>query len=228
MVYLLFNEGYAASGGDAHVRMPLCDEAIRLARLLLRMYPAEPEIMGLLALLLLQHARSAARLDAEGDVVLLDRQDRRLWDGAMIAEGLALLDKAMRHARTGPYQVQAAIAALHGRAAAPELTDWRGIDALYETLERMQPSPVVSLNRAVAVSKLRGPQAALEMIEPLAPALSGYFYFFGLRGALLSQLGRRDEARVDFDRAIALAGTAAEAAHIRMQLDQLARNVHPA
>ena len=221
MIYLLFNEGYAASGGDAHVRTPLCDEAIRLARLLLRMYPAEPEIMGLLALLLLQHARSAARLDGTGDVVLLDQQDRRLWDGAMIAEGLVLIDKAMRHRQSGPYQVQAAIAALHARAQQPDDTDWTGIDALYATLERMQPSPVVTLNRAVAVSKVRGPQEALDLIEPLGAALTGYFYFFGVRGALLSQLGRCEEARVAFDRAIALAGSAAEAAYIRSRLDSL-------
>jgi RNA polymerase sigma-70 factor (ECF subfamily) len=142
----------------------------------------------------------------------------------MIAEGLALIDKAMRHRRPGPYQVQAAIAALHARAARPEDTDWAGIDRLYATLERMQPSPVVTLNRAVAVAKVRGPEDALAMIEPLAPRLSGYFHFFGLKGALLMRLGRAAEARVAFDRAIALANTAAEAAHIRMHLDRLTRD----
>lgn len=221
MLYLLFNEGYAASGGDAHIRTQLCDEAIRLCRLLLRMFPAEPEIMGLLALLLLQHARTPARLDETGEPVLLDHQDRKMWDRTMIGEGLVLIDKAMRHARSGPYQVQAAIAALHARALRPEETDWNGIDALYATLERMLPSPVVSLNRAVAVGKLRGPQAALSMIEPLEDALSGYFYFFGVRGALLLELGRPEEARVAFDRAIALAGSAREAAQIRVRLDHL-------
>jgi RNA polymerase sigma-70 factor (ECF subfamily) len=221
MIYLLFNEGYAASGGEAHVRAPLCEEAIRLARLLLRLFPTEPEIMGLLALLLLQHARTPARLDANGEIVLLEDQDRGLWNRAMIAEGLALLDKAMRHGRPGPYQVQAAIAALHARAARPADTDWAGIDALYATLERMQPSPVVTLNRAVAVAKAQGAEAALAMIEPLAEPLAGYFYFFGVKGALLMQLGRHEEARIAFDRAIALANSAAEAAHIRMQLDRL-------
>lgn len=224
MLYLLFNEGYAASGGDAHVRAPLCEEAIRLARLLLRLFPGEPEIMGLTALLLLQHARTPARLDADGGIVLLEDQDRGLWDGALIGEGLALLDKAMRHRRPGPYQVQAAIAALHARAGRAEDTGWAEIDVLYQTLERLQPSPVVTLNRAVAVSKVAGPAAALALVEPLAPQLSSYFYFFGVRGALLQQLGRGEEAREAFGRAIALAGTAAEAAHIRQHLDRLMKN----
>jgi len=224
VIYLLFNEGYSATGGTAHVRAPLCDEAIRLARLLLRLFPGEPEIMGLTALLLFQHSRTPARLDTDGAIVLLEDQDRRLWKRDLISEGLALLDKAMRHRQPGPFQVQAAIAALHGRAARPEDTDWNEIDTLYATLERLQPSPVVTLNRAVAVSKVRGAEAALAMIEPLARQLSGYFYFFGLRGALLQKLGRDEEARNAFDRAIALANTPAEAAHIRMQLDRLAKS----
>jgi RNA polymerase sigma-70 factor, ECF subfamily len=227
MVYLIFNEGYSASGASEVARAPLCDEAIRLARLLLRLFQGEPEIMGLTALLLLQHARAAARFDAEGSIVLLDDQDRGLWDRKMIAEGLALIDKAMRHKRRGPYQVQAAIAALHARAARPEDTDWAQIDLLYGALETLQPSPVVTLNRAVAVSKVRGPDVALAMIEPLAARLSGYFHFFGLKGALLLQLGRAGEARAAFDRAIALANTAAEAAHIRLHLDRLIKNGAP-
>jgi RNA polymerase sigma-70 factor (ECF subfamily) len=221
MIYLVFNEGYSASGDGAAMRLQLADEAIRLARLLLRLFPAEPEIMGLTALLLLQHARTPARFDADGAVVLLEDQDRTAWNQAMITEGLALIDKAMRHRRRGPYQVQAAIAALHARAATPQDTDWRQIDLLYAALEEITPSPVVTLNRAVAVAKLRGPDAALAMIEPLAGPLAGYFHFFGLKGALLKQLGRNAEARVAFDRAIALANTAAEAAHIRQHLDQL-------
>ena len=227
MVYLIFNEGYSASGASEVARAPLCDEAIRLARLLLRLFQGEPEIMGLTALLLLQHARAAARFDAEGHIVLLDDQDRGLWDHKMIAEGLALIDKAVRHKRRGPYQVQAAIAALHARAARPEDTDWAQIDLLYAALETLQPSPVVTLNRAVAVSKVRGPDVALDMIEPLAARLSGYFHFFGLKGALLLQLGRAGEARAAFDRAIALANTTAEAAHIRLHLDRLIKNSAP-
>jgi RNA polymerase sigma-70 factor (ECF subfamily) len=224
MLYLIFNEGYSASGETSGMRMPLSEEAIRLARLLLRLFPGEPEIMGLTALLLLQHARSAARFDADGALILLEDQDRARWNQTMIAEGLALIDKAMRHRRSGPYQIQAAIAALHARAATPEETDWIQIDLLYGALEVVQPSPVVTLNRAVAVSKARGAQAALDMIEPLAARLSNYFYYFGVRGALLMQLDRNEEARVAFDRAIALAHSSAEAAHIRMQIDRLKRD----
>jgi RNA polymerase sigma-70 factor, ECF subfamily len=153
--------------------------------------------------------------------VLLEDQDRSLWSRKMIDEGLALVDKALRHHKPGPYQVQAAIAALHARAERPEDTDWNEIELLYSLLEQMQPSPVVTLNRAVAVAKVRGPEAALAMIEPLEQRLSGYFHFFGLKGGLLMQLGRGEEARIAFDRAIALANTAAEAAHIRMHIDRL-------
>ena len=222
MVYLVFNEGYSAGRDGESARAGLCGEAIRLARLVLRLFPAEPEVMGLNALLLLQHARAAARFDADGALVLLEDQDRTLWDPKLIAEGLALIDKAMRHRRSGPYQVQAAIAALHARAARPQDTDWSGIERLYATLGLMQPSPVITLNRAVAVSKTAGPEAALALLEPLAPRLSGYFHFFGVRGALLLQLGRAAEARTAFDRAIGLANTPAEAAHIRTHLDRLA------
>ena len=221
MVYLIFNEGYSTTGDAAPLRAPFCDEAIRLGRLLLRLYQAEPEIMGLLALMLLQHARTPARLDGEGGIVLLDDQDRRLWDGDKITEGLALIDKAMRHRRPGAYQIQAAIAALHDRAARPEDTDWTEIELLYATLERIQPSPVVTLNRAVAVSKTRGATEALAMIQPLEEALGGYFHFFGVKGHLLLQLGRHADARLAWDRAISLANTAAEAAHIRLQIDRM-------
>ncbi len=224
MIYLIFNEGYSAGGDTAEIRKPLCEEAIRLARLLLRLFQGEPEIMGLTSLLLLQHARSDARFASDGSLILLDDQDRSKWNQKLIAEGLALIDKAMRHRKSGPYQIQAAIAALHSRAEKPEDTDWKQIDLLYGALELVQPSPVVTLNRAVAVSKVRGPQAALEMIEPLAPRLANYFHFFGVRGAFLMQLGRNEEARVAFDRAIALANTSAEAAHIRMHLDRLMRD----
>ena len=194
MIYLLFNEGYSASGGDAHIRLPLCEEAIRLARLLLQLFPSEAEIMGLTALFLLQHARAAARLDADGRIVLLEDQDRRRWDRALIAEGTVLIEKAMRHRRPGPFQIQAAIAAVHAAAARADDTDWAEIDQLYQALERLQPSPVVSLNRAVAVAKLRGPEAALAMIEPLAAPLAGYFHFHGLKGAI-AEAGRPRPAR---------------------------------
>src|ERR1700746_3051158 len=228
MIYLIFNEGYSASGDTAEIRKPLCEEAIRLARLLLRLFPSEPEIMGLTALLLLQHSRADARFAPDGSLILLDDQDRSKWNQKLIAEGLALIDKAMRHRKSGPYQIQAAIAALHSRAEKPEDTDWKQIDLLYGALELVQPSPVVTLNRAVAVSKVHGAEAALNMIEPLGERLSNYFHFFGVRGAFLMQLGRNDEARVAFDRAIALANTSAEAAHIRMHFRRLMRRSSPA
>jgi len=218
MVYLIFNEGYSAA--DTEARAALCDEAIRLSRLLQRLFQTEPEVMGLTALMLLQHARGPARFDEAGDVILLEEQDRAQWNREWIGEGLALMDKAMRHNRPGPYQVQAAIAATHARAEAAADTDWAGIDALYAALERMQPSPVVTLNRAVATAKIKGPDAALAMIAPLEERLSGYFHFFGARGAFLLQLGRKADARQDFNRAIALANTPAEAAHIRRHLDR--------
>jgi RNA polymerase sigma-70 factor (ECF subfamily) len=220
MVYLVFNEGY--SGREGTDRAQLCAEAIRLGRLLLRLFSNEPEVMGLLAMMLLQHSRAGARHDATGAPVLLDDQDRGLWNRKMIAEGLALVDKAMRHNRPGPYQVQAAIAALHSRARSAAETDWTQIERLYAGLERLQPSPVVTLNRAVAVSKVDGPQAALDLIAPLETRLAGYFYFFGARGAFLLQLDRKAEARAAFDQAISLANTPAEAAHIRAHLDRLA------
>jgi RNA polymerase sigma-70 factor (ECF subfamily) len=221
MIYLLFNEGYSASGGDAHVRIPLCEEAIRLGRLLLRLFPSESEIMGLTALMLLQHARAAARLDENANIVLLDDQDRRLWDRALLAEGLVLVEKAQRGGVPGTYQLQAAIAATHARAARPQDTDWSQIEQIYAVLEVLQPSPVITLNRAVAVWKMRGAAAALQMLEPLARALESYFHYFGVKGALLKELGRADEAREAFNKAVSLARTAAQAAHIRMNLDRL-------
>jgi len=220
MLYLVFNEGYSCetSGRDGSA---FADEAIRLARLLLRIFPGEPESMGLLALMLLQHARKAARFDAAGQIVLLEDQDRSRWNREMINEALALLDKAIRHRRPGPYQIQAAVAALHARAATAEDTDWRQIELLYLRLEEMQPSPVVTLNRAVAVSKVEGAEEALALVETLAGRLDNYFYFHGLRGGLLMRVGRGAEAREAFGRAIALANSPAEAAHIRLQLDRL-------
>ncbi|MGY2046845.1 RNA polymerase sigma factor [Methylobacterium sp. JK268] len=221
MLYLVFNAGYSAGTGSE--RAELCDEAIRLARLLLRLFATDPETMGLVALMLLQHARAPARFDPQGEIVLLDDQDRALWRAPMIAEGLALVDKALRHRAPGPYQVQAAIAAIHARAARPQDTDWAEIAALYAVLERLQPSPVVTLNRAVAVGKLRGPAAGLALVETLAGPLGGYFHFHGLRAAFLAELGRSAEAREAMGRAIALAGSPAEAAHIRGRLDRLER-----
>jgi RNA polymerase sigma-70 factor (ECF subfamily) len=221
MVYLLFNEGYSAGGGPGSPRAQLCGEAIRLARLLLELFPGDPELLGLCALCLLQHARAAARFAPDGAIILLDRQDRGLWSRPMIAEGLALLEEAARRQQPGPYQLQAAVAALHARAARPEDTAWAEIERLYAALERLQPSPVITLNRAVALAKAQGPAAALALIDPLGERLSGYFPYHGVKGALLKDLGRRDEARAALERAAALANTPAEAAHIREQIAEL-------
>jgi len=174
--------------------------------------------------MLLQHARNATRLDANGDIVLLEDQNRALWNKDLIAEGLALIDKAIRHQRRGPYQVQAATAPLHARAPTFAETDWVQIELLYAALEQLQPSPVVTLNRAVAVSKVRGAQAALDLIDPLSDRLQNYFHFHGVRGAFLLDLKRNVEAREAFNRAIALANSPAEAAHIRQHLDKIQEN----
>lgn len=223
MIYLVFNEGYSATGGEAHIRVPLCDEAIRLSRLLLGIFPEEPSILGLTALLLLQHARTSARLDGEGNIVLLDRQDRSRWDQSMISEGVALLDAGMRLGGVDAYLVQAAIAALHAQARRAEDTDWAQIDLLYAALEGLRPSPVVTLNRAVAVAKSRGAAAALALIGPLEGRLGDYFHFHGVKGSLLADLGLTAEARRALERALDLAKTPAEAAQIRLRLEEIAQ-----
>ena len=221
MIYLIFNEGYGRTP-DTDAREALADEAIRLGRLLLSLFPTDPEVFGLLALMLLQQSRAPARFDANGEIVLLDEQDRSRWNRTLIDEGRLLLERASVCQRPGPYQLQAAIAALHARATRPEDTLWEEIDSLYQVLEAMQPSPVVTLNRAVAVWKLRGPEAALGMIDPIKRELDAYFYLHGLRGALLKELNRLDEARDALNRAIALASSIAEAKLIRRELDRLA------
>jgi RNA polymerase sigma-70 factor (ECF subfamily) len=222
MIYLIFNEGYGSTPDTAAAREALADEAIRLGRLLLSLFPTDPEVFGLLALMLLQQSRAPARFDANGEIVLLDEQDRSRWNWTLIDEGRLLLERASVYQHPGPYQLQAAVAALHARATRPEDTLWKEIDSLYQALEALQPSPVVTLNRAVAVWKLQGPEAALEMIDPLKSELDAYFYLHGLRGALLKELNRLDEARDALNRAIALANSVAEAKLIRRELDSLA------
>jgi len=222
MIYLIFNEGYGSTPDTATVREPLADEAIRLGRLLLSLFPTDPEVFGLLALMLFQQSRAPARFDANGEIVLLDAQDRSRWNRTFIDEGRLLLERASFYQSPGPFQLQAAIAALHARATRPEDTAWKEIDALYQVLEALQPSPVVTLNRAVAVWKLQGAEAALEMIDPLRSELDAYFYLHGLRGTLLKELNRLDEARDALNRAIALANSVAEAKLIRRELDSLA------
>lgn len=221
MIYLMFNEGYASAGGDAHIRVALCDEAIRLLRLLLGLFPGQSEAMGLLALCLFQHSRHRARLDGDGVLVSLEDQDRSLWDLAAIKEGRVLIEKALRKSSLGPYQIQAAIAGVHCAAPSADDTDWHEIDRLYAALEEIEPSPVVTLNRAVAVSKAKGAKAALAMIEPLEQQLSGYFYFHGTKAALLEENGQLDEARTAYQTASSLCSTSAEMDLVRQRLDRL-------
>ena len=221
MIYLLFNEGYGSTPDTAAAREPLAAEAIRLGRLLLSLFPADPEVFGLLALMLFQQSRAPARFDANGEIVLLEEQDRSRWNRTLIDEGRLLLERAAIYQSPGPHQLQAAISALHARATRIEDTQWKEIDSLYRLLESLQPSPVVTLNRAVAVWKLQGAEAALKMIDPLKGELDAYFYMHGLRGALLKDLDRPDEAREALHRAIALANSIAEAKLIRRELDSL-------
>jgi RNA polymerase sigma-70 factor (ECF subfamily) len=209
VLYLVFNEGYSATTGTL-VRVDLCDEAIWLTRVVDRLLPGEPEVGGLLALMLLQHSRRDARTDDRGEIVLLEDQDRARWDHDMIDEGVAELDRAIRGRRPGPYQLQAAIAALHARAPRPEDTDWPQIATLYARLAVADPSPVVELNRAVAVAMADGPAAGLSVLEPLALDLDHYHLFHAARADLLRRLDRSDEARDAYERALELVTNPAE------------------
>jgi RNA polymerase sigma-70 factor, ECF subfamily len=219
VIYLVFNEGYTASAGADLIRPGLCAEAIRLARLLAELMPDEPEVTGLLALLLLTESRRAARTGPDGTLVRLADQDRSRWDLALIAEGHALVRSCLRRGRPGPYQLQAAISAVHADAAVAAATDWPQILTLYDQLTAVAPTPVVALNRAVAVAEVHGPQAALDGIEQLG--LENYHLFHAARADLLRRLGRRDEAVAAYDAAIALAANGAEAAFLSGQRDAL-------
>jgi RNA polymerase sigma factor (sigma-70 family) len=210
VVYLMFNEGYLASSGREPARRDLAAQAIALTRMLHRLMPREPEALGLLALLLLHESRAAARFDGWGRLIRLADQDRAKWDRNLREEATALLDRAIMLRRSGPYQVQAAIAALHAQASCYEETDWRQIRLLYCRLQQLEPSPVVLLNRAVATRYAIGPEAALAEIEPLAPELDGYHLFHALRAGLLTTLGQADQARESSERALALAANPAE------------------
>jgi RNA polymerase sigma-70 factor (ECF subfamily) len=222
-LYLLFNEGYAATAGADLVRRSLCAEAIRLARVLVSLMPDEPEASGLLALMLLHDARRDARVDATGDLVPLEEQDRRRWDRRAIDDGLQLLDAAIRRGQPGPYQVQAAIIACHATADTASATDWTEIAALYGELERMVPSPVVRLNRAVAVAMADGPAAGLALVEPLVESgvLAGYYLLPATRADLLRRLGRRDEAAAAYREALALSATDAERRYLERRLAEV-------
>jgi RNA polymerase sigma-70 factor (ECF subfamily) len=244
VVYLIFNEGYTASSGDRLVRADLCAEAIRLGRLLARLMPDEPEVLGLLALMLLTESRRAARTTADGDLVLLADQDRSRWDRRLIAEGQALVRQCLRRGQPGPYQIQAAINAVHsdtlppdtapagdqaatettgttgaGPPLRPRPTDWPQIVQLYDQLMAVAPSPVVALHRAVAVAEVAGPEAALTLVDDLD--LDGYYLFHAIRGHLLRRLGRRAEAAAAYDAALARAGNAAERDFLRHRQQEI-------
>jgi RNA polymerase sigma-70 factor (ECF subfamily) len=223
VIYLIFNEGYASSAGEDLMRGELTAEAIRLGTLLCVLMPDEPEVLALTALMLLQDSRRDARLAADGRLVVLSDQDRGRWDAGQIDRGCSLLERALRHRRPGPYQLQAAIAALHARAPDAGETDWPQIAALYGELERLHPTPVVALNRAVAVANACGPDAGLRELERsgLATALDGYQPFHAARADLLRRSGRRAEAAAAYDRAARLASTAAERRHLEERLAEL-------
>jgi len=207
VVYLVFNEGYSATAGDDWMRPALCEDALRLGRILAGLMPAEPEVHGLVALMEIQASRSRARLGPSGEPVLLLDQNRALWDQVLVRRGLAALERAETlGGAQSPYALQAAIAACHARARTPAETDWTRIAALYDALARLAPSPVVELNRAVAVSMASGPAAGLELVDALTaePSLEGYHLLPSVRGDLLAKLGRFDEARDEFERAASL------------------------
>jgi RNA polymerase sigma-70 factor, ECF subfamily len=222
VVYLVFNEGYSASAGAALTRPDLSAEAIRLGRLLAELLP-DPEVLGLLALMLLHDSRRAARTSQDGDIVLLDDQDRSLWDRGQIAEGIALTQRALAVRRVGPYALQAAIAAVHAEAATPVATDWNEIVGLYEVLLRVDPSPVVELNRAAAIAMRDGPEAGLALIDAILARgkLGDYHLAHSARGALLRRLGRREEAMAAYRRALAQATQDPERRLLEKRLNSL-------
>ena len=222
VLYLVFNEGYAATSGDVLIRRDLCAEAIRLARLLTGLMPDEPEALGLLALMLLHDARREARVGVDGALVLLEDQDRSLWDAARIEEGRMLVERSLRMRRIGPYQLQAAIAALHDEASATGATDWPQIAGLYRALAEIDPSPVVELNRAVAVAMVEGPEAGLRLVDRVADELDDYPYLHAARADLLRRLGRRNDAAAAYGRAAALVTNAAEADFLGRRLRDVA------
>jgi RNA polymerase sigma-70 factor (ECF subfamily) len=225
VLYLIFNEGYSATAGSTLVRRELTNEAIRLTRVLVTLMPSEPEAAGLLALLLLQDSRRDARQTQEGELILLRDQDRSRWDTARITEGLGVLERASFLGPPGPYQLQAAIAGEHARAATADATDWPRIVRLYDLLFATMPSPVVALNRAVAVSMASGPERGLAIVDGLSGSgdLDGYHLLHSTRGELLTRVGRAQEARTEFARALELATNDVDRRHLEKRLSEIGR-----
>ncbi len=221
VIYLIFNEGYCATSGDALTRRELCAEAIRLGRVLAGLMPGSAEVRGLLALMLLHDSRRETRLDAAGELVLLDEQDRARWDQAKIQEGIAVLDEALALGEPGPYQVQAAISALHADAPAAEATDWRQIAGLYATLATMTPSPVVEVNRAVAVAMAWGAQAGLQMLVRLDGQADSYYPYHAARADLLRRTNQREAAADAYEQALALCSNLVERAYLQRRCDEM-------
>ena len=223
VVYLIFNEGYAATSGSALIRQPLCSEAIRLGRVLIELMPDEPEAVGLLALMLLQDSRRDARVSPEGELVILEDQDRSLWDRGEIVEGTTLVQRGLRMRRPGPYQIQAAVAALHGEAHLADETDWPQIAALYSTLVELNSSPIVELNRAVAVAMARGIEHGLKIMDQLGETgeLNAYHLFHAARADLLRRLGRVAESSEAYRRALSLVGNQSERTYLNRRLAEV-------
>jgi RNA polymerase sigma-70 factor (ECF subfamily) len=219
VIYLVFNEGYTATEGDALIRADLCSEAIRLARLLAQLMPDEPEVLGLLALLVLTESRAAARTALGGTMVLLPDQDRSAWNRELVTEGQAIVRECLRRNAPGPYQIQAAINAVHSDAPTAADTDWVQIVQLYDQLLALTPSPVVALNRAIAIAELEGPEPALAIVDTLD--LPTYHLFYAVRADLLARLGRAGEAREAYDTALTFASNAAERALIEKKRQAL-------
>jgi RNA polymerase sigma-70 factor (ECF subfamily) len=221
VIYLIFNEGYVATGGDTLTRHELCTEAIRLCRILVSLLPQSAEVRGLLALMLLHDSRREARLSDAGELVLLSEQDRSRWDRTQIDEGVAILDEALALHDPGPYQVQAAISALHAQAPTAEATDWRQIAMLYETLARMTPSMVVEVNRAVAIGMAEGPEVGLNMLLRLEAQADGFYPYHAARADLLRRTNQQEAAADAYQRALEMCGNSAERAYLQRRLDEM-------